>query len=107
MWRGLFFRINWYNVSTSIFINIVLFIYLSTSHSFQPSLKRVPGVKVAWCKSCLVYKVPSDCDISISKYRCLGLSGYPVSSFECDEVHDDYDVKVEDDDDDEAGHCFW
>ena len=32
MWRGLFFRINGYNVSTSIFINKVLFIYLSTSH---------------------------------------------------------------------------
>ena len=38
------------------------------------------GVKGDWCKSCLVEKVPMDCDISTSKYRCLGLSGYPASS---------------------------
>ena len=43
-------------------------------------------VKGAWCKSvccksCLVQKVPLDCDISTSKYHCFGLSGYPASSF--------------------------
>ena len=27
--------------------------------------------------------MPVDCDISISKYRCLGLSGYPASSLSC------------------------
>ena len=41
----------------------------------------MPGVKVFCCKSCLVEKVPLDCDISTSKYSCLGLSGYPASSF--------------------------
>ena len=37
-------------------------------------MEKLFDVKVAWCK------VSMDCDINTSKYRCLGLSGYPASS---------------------------
>ena len=75
MWRGLFFRINGYNVSTSIFINKVLFIYLSTSHFILllPAFYFVVEVSYYYIRLRLfirliilaeidIVKIPSSCD---------------------------------------------